>query len=429
MRSSLVLLLLALASPALAAPHVVVGDFKGDKKSAAAKSLRSVVCARLSCVEPKKVGLPRKLDWKKAAKSKVQGVLTGTIAKGKLALKLQSNPGAPAQTWSFKLGKGGKLASADATQVREDLLNLFAPPSPPPTAPEPAPTPEPAPMPTPVPPSPAPAPKPAPRPESREPTPRSPVEAHVEPAPAREAGTPPLLHVELGLDLERRTLRYSNLASANLSEYEAPVIYSPRLRLEAYPLAQKLEGIPAGLGLLLDYRVAVGLKSAVEGGPTHPTRQSVFALDLRLRIPVGEEKQSAIIPFLGYRRAGFRVDPAADGTRFVGLPTILTGGPRFGVAVDLVPVEKLHVLGQADYVIALAKADLIGPDYFPSGSASVIEGELGLGYELVPHVDLRAVFEVSRTGFSFDPAGQSRYVASGASELLLGGRLMLGFGF
>lgn len=432
MRTLLCLLLVLVAAPVHAASKVVVADFKGDKKGAAAKSLRALVCARLTCVEPKKVGLPKKLDWKKVAQAKVQGVLTGSITKGKLKLQVQSNPGAARQGWSFKVGKNGKLSTADATVVRDDLLSLFAPPA---AAPEPAPAPSAAPEPTPAP-EPAPAPRPKASTETHTPAPSGNVASPAanEPTPAARhteagAGQQQLVHAELGLDLERRTLRYSSLTSANLSEYEAPLIYAPRLRLEVFPLATTMEGIPAGLSLLLDYRLAVGLRSAVEGGPNHTTRQSVFALDARLRIPLGEEKLSAVIPFIGYRRAGFRVDPAADGTGFVGLPKIVTGGPRIGVALDVVPVEKLHLLGQLDDVIVLAKGDLIGPDYFPSGSANVIEAELGLGYELAPHVDLRAVGELARTGFSFDAAGQGRYVAAGASELLVGGRVMLGFGF
>src|SRR5947209_1659452 len=94
--------LLLLGGPAFAAPRVVVADLKGDKKGAATKPLRQAICAQLTCVANAKVGLPKKIDWKKAAKEKVGAVLTGSVSKDKLKLELHTNAGAPAQTWSFK---------------------------------------------------------------------------------------------------------------------------------------------------------------------------------------------------------------------------------------------------------------------------------------------------------------------------------------
>jgi hypothetical protein len=237
--------------------------------------------------------------------------------------------------------------------------------------------------------------------------------------------------VALGLDLERRTLRYSGLTSNNLSEYSAPAMYSPRFQIEAYPLAQQssVPQLARGIGLDLDYRIALGLKSAVTGGPTHPTRADVFALDARYFLDATGDGKYGIIPFVGYRRAGFRVDPASDGSTFAGLPRIVTGGIRLGVGADLSPVEKLHIVGALDYVIMLAKGDLISPAYFPKGSASAFELEGGAGYEVADHIDVRAVLEFTHTGFSFDAASQTVFRASGASETLLGGRVMVGYTF
>ncbi|MBS2031844.1 MAG: hypothetical protein JST54_28365 [Deltaproteobacteria bacterium] len=427
MRKLLPWALLLAWSSAWAAPHVVVADLKGDKKGAVTKPLRQAICAQLSCVATAKVGLPKKMDWKKAAKEHVGGVITGTIAKGKVKLELHTNAGAPAKTWSFALVKN-KMKPVDVTAVRADTVDVIAPPEAAPApAPEPVAAPPPAPAPTPAPPPTAAAtPKPEPKPA---PPPAKPVAEEKAEKPAAKHGDDegdlPLVHVLVGLDVENRTLRYSNLTSGNLSEYAAPAIYSPRLQLVSYPLGGQDSPV-RGLGLDLDYRIAVGLKSAVTGGVTHPTRASVFAADLRYRIDLGGGAYG-VIPFVGYRRAGFRVDPASDGTAFQGLPKIVTGGPRFGVAADLSPVEKLHILAQADYEVVLAKADLIGAGYFPSGGASAFEVELGGGYEVIPKVDVQLLFELSHTGFSLD--SNSVYKATGATETLLGGRLMVGYAF
>jgi hypothetical protein len=430
MRAFLFTLLVLASAPALAAPKVVVADLKGDKKGAVTKPLRKSICAQVTCVANGKVGLPKKLDWKKAKKEKVSGVVTGSVVKGKVKLELRTGPGAPAKTWSLTLAKGNKLKPADAAQVRADVVDLVAPvPAPPPVvAPEPepvAPTPAPAPAPTPAPkselkPEARPEPKPEPQAEARE---EKPEPHHA----AEPEGGPPLLHVLVGLDVEHRTLRYSNLTTNNLSEYEAPAIYAPRLQLEAYPLAH-MDNPARGLGLLLDYRFAVGLKSAVTGGPSHPTRMSVFSLDARYRFDTTGDGKYNVIPFVGYRRMGFRVDPASDGSTFIGLPKIVTGGVRLGLGADLSPVDKLHLLGQLDYEFVLSKADLISAGYFPSGRASAFELEVGAGYEIVPHLDVQLLFEFAHTGFSFD-ANPGPYQASGATDTLIGGRLMVGYSF
>jgi len=430
MRNLLPWALLFACSTAWAAPHVVVADLKGDKKGAVTKPLRQAICAQLSCVATSKVGLPKKLDWKKAAKANVTGVITGSVAKGKVKLELRTNAGAPAKTWSFALSKN-RMKPVDVGAVRADTVDLIAPP------PEPAPAPAPAPEAVAPAPAPAPAPTtaaaPTPKAETKPPPPPPPSKPVAEekaekPAPkhvSEDENSLPLVHVLLGLNVDHRTLRYSNLTSGNLSEYEAPAIYSPRFELVSYPLGSQDSPI-RGLGLDLDYRIAVGLKSAVTGGVTHPTRASVFDVDLRYRIDLGGGAYG-VIPFVGYRRAGFRVDPASDGTAFQGLPEIVTGGPRFGLAVDLSPVEKLHVLGQADYELIIAKGDLIGAGYFPSGSASAFEFEAGVGYEVVPKVDVQLVFDFTHTGFTFD--SDAIYKASGATETLIGGRLMVGYAF
>ena len=54
--------------------------------------------------------------------------------------------------------------------------------------------------------------------------------------------------------------------------------------------------------------------------------------------------------------------------------------------------------------------------------------ELGAGYEVASHIDVRLAFELEHTGFSLD-GGTSAYHATGAAETLLGGRIMVGYSF
>src|ERR687891_743353 len=72
----------------------------------------------------------------------------------------------------------------------------------------------------------------------------------------------PLVAIEAGLDLVRRTFQYRSLETFTLRNYEsAPVIPTPRLRIEAHPFASSRSAAVGALRFEADLLVAIGLRT------------------------------------------------------------------------------------------------------------------------------------------------------------------------
>ena len=425
---------LCLATFASAATRISVGDIKGDRKGAISKALTAELCSKFECVPFSKIATKRRVDWRKARKLTVAAVFTGTVGKVKrvptVTLELGTAPGPAAQRWQFPL-RAGKLAGASLRQVRSDTDALLGGSTPEPAATTPDTTARPV-TPEPAPPSGANAPsatEPSTPPPAERAAESSPAAVSPEPAAKSTLRKAALVSVELGSDFLNRNLKYSGLSTANLRTYAAPLIFAPHAHVELFPLTTVADNLLAGLGVEADFAIAVGLKSAVSGGAAHPTSYSRLDFALAWRLPVGPI--FTLIPKVGYRISSFTVGPASDGSTFTGLPKLTDNGLKVGANIEAAFGEHQNfiVFVGGEYLPSVSGKDLISAAYFVKGKETGLDFEGGVGVELVKNFQVRAALMYQRYSYVFTAADGDTYVATGASDVYLGGRLMLRYSF
>lgn len=432
MKPTLALLAALLAVPA-AASKISILPFAGPGGANTRNQVAAALCDSADCVPNAKVG-GAKPDWKKARKEGVGFIVTGKIAKVKrkeiLELSVLAAGGRAVLKKHYTLGKGGRLSDGALNEVR-DAVGASAPtaPTPPIEKAEPPPPP-PEKREEPV----------AAKPPEKDPyaelssaaktedtetaPPKTEETSSTRKSSFKRSGKNPIVAADVGLDLFSRTFSYTNVQTNNLRSYKAGLIFAPHLKLEAYPAAAFSNGILSGIGLEGGYLTAVGLKSKRAEGPSYPT--SVTRLDLALRFnwkPVGGS-DAYVTPLIGYRIASFSVGAASDGTTLDGLPGIRYTSLVLGLGGEVPLMEdSLFIFGRFVYLPVSSSGEIISDAYFKSGKASGFEGNLGAGYQVMPHVQVRVTGLFVRYGLTFQTDPGDTYVADSASEQQLGANL------
>lgn len=449
-------LLVMLAFPALAgaAPRISIGPVRGDTQRVLGRQLASALCKDYECVPISRLRTRGRLDFAKVEAQRVAGILAGTVAKrrGQQALELALLTRSLVPVWgkSYPLTRRGTLSSDSAMDLEDELAARLgtapapaAPPPPAPAAPAPAVV---APPPVAAAPPVAPPPPPTPplaeaRPEPRLAAPPPiapprPASRPVEPAPAVARGAPSpggeeatarlLVAVEAGVQVVQRKLTYEGVPAGNSSllGYQADAIVSPRLHLEIFPLSPLAEGALAGIGLLADYGMSVGLKTKDQGGADHSSRFTRLGAGLCWRLHPSSSSRFALVPAVSYQQLKLSVDPLA-GAPIPGLPDADLSGVKASLGAEIPIGGAVTVLVGVGYVKWTTARDLVGAGFFRSGSAYALEADAGLSVALAGMLSLRLLGEVSSTRYSLTPSPGGTYQATGATDQYLGGRAML----
>ncbi len=429
-------MLVAFSASTAAAQRVSFPSFTGPGAPSVRNQVVGSVCDTADCVAATKVTTSGKPDWKKAKKESVQFFVTGAVAKRGKALTLElfvfNKAGAPKARKSFPLDKNGTLSPKSLQSVMDLLGTTFgqrgAPePTPPidedkPPAKEPTRTTRTA--------------DPPPSRAERKPEPRPEPEQRGEPeappdAKEKNPNKPPFLVLDVGAEILNRRLEYSQVATSNLRRYDLALYGQLALGAEFYPLALVRDDLLAGLGLEASIAFAPWLQSRLasipEAFPTSTTR-----IDAGLRFSIAPIKTYAlrIAPYIGVRSHSFTVGALPDGRRLDGLPNISLVGLRAGLAIELPIVPRwLTLFGRFGVIPVFGSGEIISPAFFPNGSAFGLEGNAGLGVNLVSFLQIRAGFDFARYGFTFTTQPTDPYVAAGATDTYLGGKASLRLAF
>jgi hypothetical protein len=272
------------------------------------------------------------------------------------------------------------------------------------------------------PPPPPNVPKPSPPPPPPPPCARVPGEEEKREEPSLKR---PIVAFDASIALLDRSFSYSQVGTMNLRSYSAPMILDPELRLELYPLALLTKGPLAGVGVDGSYSTSFFQNSRRSGtAATWPTSMPHYDVNLRYRWTPLRTLDAALIPFVGYDDRRFNVGTGTDGTQLDGLAMTSYSSIRLGVAAELPILNSGIILfGKLAALIVMSSGQIISTDYFPHGSNFGIEGQLGVGYRIVGPLQIRLAFDYTHYGMTFQTTASDTYVASGAVDLYMAGRL------
>ena len=106
---------------------LVIGRVQGAGGAQVAQQLKGVLCPPFRCVMAPKLNNGGKLNWEKAHREHIAGVLTVTRQTSEqdspLDLELTINAGGPAKQWS-KPAQEGRLSKVDLAQILADVQRL-----------------------------------------------------------------------------------------------------------------------------------------------------------------------------------------------------------------------------------------------------------------------------------------------------------------
>lgn len=424
------LVLVSLSASTAAAQRVSFPSFTGPSAASVRNQVVGAVCDTADCVAATKVTTSGKPDWKKAKKESVQFFVTGAVAKRGKALSLDlfvfNKAGAPKARKSFPLDKNGTLSPKNLQGVMDLLSTTFgkraAPEPTPPMDEEKPPAKEPARTTRPAEPPPVRAerkPEPPPEPEQRG-EPEAPPDS-------KNQNKPPFLVLDVGAEILNRRLEYSQVATSNLRRYDLTLFGQLAIGAEFYPLALVRDDLLAGLGVEASIGFAPWLQSRLASIPeAFPT--STLRIDAGLRFSIAPIKTYAlrIAPYVGVRSHSFTVGALPDGRRLDGLPNIALIGLRAGLAIEVPIIPRwLTLFGRFGVIPVFGSGEIISPAFFPNGSAFGLEGNAGLGVNLVSFLQIRAGFDFARYAFTFTTQPTDPYVATGATDTYIGGKASL----
>jgi len=405
-----VLLLAALVLPAVVraeAGRISVGVIREDPGHKVRRQLVATLCGRFECVPASTVYTAGKVDLSKVREARVDGVLAGSLAGGRLRLSLYTTSRRPARSWSFVLSRRGRLDATTLDWIATDVESAL-------TRPKPAPPPPRRPAPTAPPPGPAVPPTPPP------PSAFSPSSAASRtPRPLRGA-------IEAGLWLTGRRLRYEGTTPAGtqpLQEFTASAIVSPTARLELYPGAWAgARPLVAGLGVFAEYSHSVGLKvEPASSSERHSATLTNLSGGVLWRIrPIG---RAALTPAIGYQRLTLETADAG-GAPITGLPDARMSGLDLRLDAEVSVTARIALLAGVRYAWWMGAEELL-EDFFPGGSARGWGAGAGISVALAGPLSVRALVDYAATSYSLDADPTGTFRATGAKDSYLGGRAVV----
>jgi hypothetical protein len=242
------------------------------------------------------------------------------------------------------------------------------------------------------------------------------------------AGGPALRALDLfvGVHLFKRDLTYNqNVGPNKLRPYSLPAttLYAGTV---FYPGALGGgTGVAANLGLDVSAELGFKITSKTSTGAQFPTTVHDFAGGLRFRIPLGGG-EVALLGTFGEHAFVLKSGPNASRPDLLpDLPDTVYRYARFG-AMARAPIGKFSVFGGAAYRLVLSPGQ-IKDNYFKNLKVAGIDGTAGIGYQVLPAIELRAAFDIRRYGYTFNPKPGDTYIVGGAIDQYIAGSFVVAF--
>lgn len=239
-------------------------------------------------------------------------------------------------------------------------------------------------------------------------------------------GLPPFALVAIEFMGVGRGFSYSDPITANLRPFNVSFMPSPSVSAELYPLTLSGNARLSGFGLHGGFALSLGVKSARAGGPDYPTNYTRFDVGAHYRLWLGDRWDSfAIIPKVGLHGSGLSLGAAANGAKETELPSTAYTGLELGLGLDVPVASVFHLVADGAFVVLFSSGDPISAAYFTGGSANGLTARAGFKIGLSDNFAVLAGVSYQHYFFKFTPQVGDRFVAGGALDQFLAGRIGL----
>ncbi len=203
-----------------------------------------------------------------------------------------------------------------------------------------------------------------------------------------------------------RHFSYVDRMTPNLRPYDLTATPVAALAAELYPLAGTSSPELRGLGLVGDYRRAIGLTSSDSSGAQVGTSWQAYDVGVRERIRLG----SSVLVGLGvsYGADSFHFDEPSFSAE---LPSVDYSFLR-GSLDARVFFGAFSVLAGGSYLDVLQAGSMAA--MFPRASVGGVDGRLACAYRLTSHFEVSGSVTYTRYFYSFHPQPGDANVAGGA---------------
>ncbi len=226
---------------------------------------------------------------------------------------------------------------------------------------------------------------------------------------------PLALRLGLGFAGMARDYTYRDDIFEDLAKYRLPFGPLPSAQLEFFPAAFFTSGVAAHFGVAGSFNYLVGVSSKVGDVRFQTTSMRVHG-SLIGRIPLGVlEVQLGV----GYALQTFSIATSAPGATRPNIPNVSFSGvrPSLGASVHFTPVFHLHFGGA--YQVLLTKGEF--GTFFPQSTGGGADVWVGVGVRPISHFEIRLQGEYGRYFFTLNPEVGDPYVAGGALDQYLAG--------
>jgi hypothetical protein len=243
--------------------------------------------------------------------------------------------------------------------------------------------------------------------------------------PARARALEPLFSLAVFGDLAARRFQYHQPLSSNLGTYSTPGMPLVGVEAELYPLSRLHTPVVRGIGLFGDFGRSLYGASLIAGAGATTIAASWMYFDggLRYRLLVSGARGAALV--------GVSVGAGRSDFAFSGAGTVATELPSTRYvyvrpALDLaLPVWRLVCFGQFGYRALVSAGDF--DQRFPRDSVGAIDAAAGLTMLLGKGFSVSASANYTRFFFAFHSQPGDTYVAGGALDEYLTGRLAVAY--
>ncbi|HEX2659397.1 MAG TPA: hypothetical protein VHU40_14035 [Polyangia bacterium] len=204
-------------------------------------------------------------------------------------------------------------------------------------------------------------------------------------------------------------------STAKAATYSLPKAPNLIAHVDFFPLAFSSTDMLSKVGLTVDLAYLLPVVTSPGVGGSYKTSSLAWSAGLKVRLPYGLYVLGA------YGDQWFKLTRSNSNMAPAPVPGTDYKFARLGVGIRKQVTSSLNLMASLGYDHCLGKPGQIATDlYFPKATCAAAEASAGIGYKVMPSVELRAGVDWRRYGLAFhvnpNDIGANRPIAGGALD-------------